>query len=74
LSHSEFEGKVYNGRNWTDAWTFEGMAWCAITAQLEGIFTRGVFLDVAAARGVEFLETGDCGCRTPPPRCRCRCT
>lgn len=50
LSHSAFEGKVYNGRNWTDAWTFE---------------------DVAAARGVEFLETGDCGCRTPPPRCRC---
>jgi kynurenine formamidase len=59
LSHSDFEGKVYNGRNWTDAWTFEGMAWCAITAQLDGIFTRGVFLDVAAARGVEFLETED---------------
>ncbi|WP_346279512.1 hypothetical protein [Pseudonocardia sp.] len=42
LSHSEFEGKVYNDRNRTDAWTFEGMAWCAITAQLDGIFTRGV--------------------------------
>lgn len=59
LSHSEFEGKVYNDRNWTDAWTFDGMAWCAITAQLDGIFTRGVLLDVAAARGVAFYDTAD---------------
>jgi kynurenine formamidase len=59
LSHSEFEGKVYNDRSWTDAWTFEGMAWCAITAQLDGIFTRGVLLDVAAARGVGWIETED---------------
>jgi kynurenine formamidase len=59
LSHSEFDGKVYNGRNWTDTWTFQGMNWCAITAQSEGMVTRGVLLDVAGARGNDFLATED---------------
>jgi kynurenine formamidase len=59
LSHSEFDGKVYNGRDWADTWTFEGMAWCSITAQLDGIFTRGVLLDVTAARDVPWIDTED---------------
>ncbi|MET7637668.1 cyclase family protein [Streptomyces sp. NPDC005438] len=59
LSHSEFEGKVYNGRDWKDTWTFEGMAWCDITAQVQGIVTRGVLLDVATAHGGQWIDTED---------------
>lgn len=60
LSHGSFDGKIYNGRdleaatNWRD-----GLRWSSITVQREGIFTRGVLLDVAGARGVEYLEPGD---------------
>ncbi len=59
LSHSEFDGKVYNGRDYSQAWTFQGMTWGAITAQIDGIVTRGVFLDPAAARGIDFYDTAD---------------
>jgi kynurenine formamidase len=57
LSHSEFDGMVYNGRTWAEAWTFQGMSWGAITAQAGGIVTRGVLLDVSGARGGDFLDT-----------------
>jgi kynurenine formamidase len=56
VAHHQFEGKVYNGRSASDVILPNGLSACAITVAAEGIFTRGVFLDIAAARGVEWLD------------------
>jgi kynurenine formamidase len=46
---------VYNGRKAAVVATPGGLTYCDILAQKDGIFTRGVLLNVAAARGVEWL-------------------
>jgi kynurenine formamidase len=46
---------VYNGRRAADVALPSGLTFGDILAQKDGIFTRGVLLDVAAARGVEWL-------------------
>jgi len=46
---------VYNGRKAGAVATPGGLAYCDILAQKEGIFTRGVLLDIAAARGAPWL-------------------
>jgi kynurenine formamidase len=56
LGHVYFEGKIYNGRKAADVVTREGLTSAAIHAYKEGIMTRGVLLDIAAARGVEWLK------------------
>ena len=56
LGHVYFEGQIYNGRKASDVVKREGLAAASIHAYREGIFTRGVLLDVAAARGVDWLE------------------
>ncbi|MBA2316783.1 MAG: cyclase family protein [Euzebyales bacterium] len=50
-----WDGRVYNGRRFHEVATQEGLAFGSISAQREGIVSRGVLLDVAAAAGVEWL-------------------
>jgi kynurenine formamidase len=52
LCHFSFEGRLYNGRDVATSITPNGAKWGSVYAQRYGIFTRGVLLDVAAARGV----------------------
>ncbi len=46
---------VYNGRKASEVATPSGLKYCDMLAQKDGIFTRGVLLDIAAVRGVEWL-------------------
>jgi kynurenine formamidase len=65
LCHFSWEDNLYNGRSAREAITAGGATWGSIHAQRHGIFTRGVLLDVAAARGVrwyvpdEFVTVAD---------------
>ena len=55
LGHIFWGERLYNGRRQADVVTPGGLLYANIMAQKEGIFTRGVLLDVAAARGVSWL-------------------
>ncbi|GIE83065.1 cyclase [Actinoplanes philippinensis] len=57
--HLYWDGRLYNGRPHTMVDAATGSAWAAVTAAANGIVTRGVLLDVAAARGVPWLEPGE---------------
>ena len=46
---------VYNGRKAAAVATPAGLQFCDILAQKDGIFTRGVLLDIASARGESWL-------------------
>jgi kynurenine formamidase len=60
LGHCFFDDMVYNGRPATRVVSKpEGLQYASILAQREGIVTRGVLLDVAAARGVGWLAAGE---------------
>jgi len=59
VAHSYFDGHVYNGRRAADVVRPGGIAFGSIMAAADGIVTRGVLLDVAAARGVEYLRAED---------------
>jgi kynurenine formamidase len=52
LCHFSWEDNMYNGRRASESIGGNGASWGSIYAQRQGIFTRGVLLDVAAARGV----------------------
>jgi kynurenine formamidase len=54
LCHFSVDGKLYNGRKVEDTFSGNGAKWGSVFAQKNGIFTRGVLLDVAAARNVEW--------------------
>jgi kynurenine formamidase len=56
LGHEFFEGSLYNGRRAEHEISSVGLNWANVLALSEGIFTRGVLLDVCAVRGVEWLE------------------
>jgi kynurenine formamidase len=56
IGHVFFEDTLYNGHAAEDVCSkSDGLLACSIYAQREGIFTRGVLLDVAAARGRDWL-------------------
>src|SRR5262249_49852498 len=59
VAHSYFEGRVYNGRAPGQAVVPGGITFGSIMAAADGIVTRGVLLDVAAARGVPYLGGND---------------
>jgi hypothetical protein len=59
IGHVFFEGRAYNGRTADEILTPSGMAYASIHGLREGIFTRGVLLDVAAARAVPWLAPGE---------------
>src|ERR1700722_18429833 len=55
LAHVSWEGMVYNGRALAGISDGAGLAFGSINAQQDGVFTRGVLLDVAGARDIAFL-------------------
>lgn len=57
--HLFWDGLIYNGRPHTLVDATTGSGWAAVTAAANGIITRGVLLDVAAVRGVPWLEPGE---------------
>ena len=59
FSHVGYEGYAFNGRPFEEMVTMEqGALHCGIGDALS-IVTRGVFVDVAAARGIPYLEPAD---------------
>lgn len=56
LCHMFFEGRMYNGYS-TDEITTTGANRLAVTAFKNGIFTRGILLDMAHHKGVPYLDT-----------------
>jgi kynurenine formamidase len=59
LAHFSFDDTLYNGRKRSATMTSGGARWGSIFAMRQGIFTRGVLLDVAAARGVPWYESNE---------------
>ncbi len=57
LCHMAFNGKSYNGFPQADV-TEDGAPKLSITNYKQGIFTRGVLMDIARLKGVESLEPG----------------
>ena len=58
LCHLFYNGKMYNGFS-RDEVTSKGAGKLAIRNVKQGIFTRGVLIDIPRLRGVEFLEPGE---------------
>jgi kynurenine formamidase len=56
LAHFSWKDQFYNGRKRSQTLSPQRAAWGSIYAQKDGIFTRGVLLDVAAARNVKWYE------------------
>jgi kynurenine formamidase len=59
LSHLFWDARMYNGRPAHLVDSENGATVHAVTDAAEGIVTRGVLLDVAALRGVKWLEMGE---------------
>jgi kynurenine formamidase len=58
LCHVEYQGKLYNGRSFEDNIRFGGAGWGALDVWFDGVVTRGVLLDVAAAREEGYVKIG----------------
>jgi kynurenine formamidase len=56
LGHMYWQGSIYNGRRAASVATNGGLTFGSILAQRNGIVTRGLLLDVARARGHDWLE------------------
>jgi kynurenine formamidase len=50
---------IYNGRKAEDVALPTGLSFADILVQKDGMFTRGVLLNIAAVRGVEWMEPDD---------------
>jgi len=59
FGHAYFEGRAHNGRRASEIWSPAGLSYGSIDGLRDGIFTRGVLLDVARARGVAWLTPGE---------------
>ena len=59
LSHIFWDGRMYDDRPAELVTSPFGATQLAVTALRDGVQTRGVLLDVAALRGVDWLEPGD---------------
>jgi kynurenine formamidase len=59
LCHFSWNDQFYNGRKRSQTLSTNGAAWGSIYAQRQGIFTRGVLLDVAAARNVSWYKSDE---------------
>ncbi len=55
LGHAYVNGAMYNGRHARDEVLTTGLRFGSILPAREGVVTRGVLLDVAASRGVDWL-------------------
>jgi kynurenine formamidase len=58
LAHVYYGGKFYNGYG-TDVVTSRGVTKLGIEKWARGVVSRGVFFDVARARGVEWMQRGE---------------
>ncbi len=58
-AHMFWDGRMYNGRSADLVDAANGARWGAVTAAADGLVTRGVLLDIAALRGVDWLEPGE---------------
>ena len=58
LCHMMHEGRMYNGFVRDDDVTADGCARLAIINYKQGIVTRGVLMDIARLKGVDYLEPG----------------
>ncbi len=58
LCHMMYEGRLYNGYVRDDEVTEGGCNKLAIINLKQGIVTRGVLMDIARLKGVEYLEPG----------------
>ncbi len=58
LNHVGYRGQLYNGKP-VSTLTSRGSEWGSITAYATGLVGRGVLLDAARHRGVEWLEPGE---------------
>lgn len=59
VGHVFWNDAIYNGRSAADVVQPTGLAFGSILAMRDGIVTRGVLLDVARARGVDWLADDD---------------
>lgn len=59
LSHIFWDGRMYNGKPAELVTSAFGATHHAITVLRDGVLTRGVLLDVAGVRGVDWLEAGE---------------
>lgn len=59
LGHVFLNGRAYNGRRRNDVLRSGGLSSLSVASLRDGIFCRGVLLDVAAARGVAYLGAGE---------------
>lgn len=55
LGHTYLRGTTYNHRRQAEVQTATGLTTLSVATMRDGIFTRGVLLDIAAARGVDHL-------------------
>lgn len=58
VSHVHYDGQLYNGHP-GDGVTIKGADKCGIHTQARGIAGRGVLLDIARHRGVDWLDAGE---------------
>src|SRR5438132_6363731 len=58
LCHVAFDGQLYNGRPFRESLSPAGATWCPIDPLFDGITSRGVLLDVAAARKEGHVTVG----------------
>lgn len=58
LAHVHYDGQLYNGHPSTSV-TVKGAQHCGIHTQANGITGRGVLLDIARLRGVDWLAPGE---------------
>lgn len=59
VAHVYRDQDIYNGRKAADVTLPTGLSFADILAQRDGMFTRGVLLNIAAIRGTEWMEPDD---------------
>ena len=58
LCHNSYQGEHYNGFVRSEVTLEDGCARLGITSAKQGIVTRGILMDIARLKGVEYLEPG----------------
>ena len=58
LGHRFFDGKMYNGFSWEEVTEADGARKNSIHNLKNGIFTRGILVDMPRFRGLPYLEPG----------------
>ena len=58
FAHRFFDGKMWNGFSWEEVSKEGGAKKNSIYNLHDGIFTRGILMDIARLKGVDYLEPG----------------